>query len=411
MRSRGDGPTPRELLLRATALGGLLVAVGVAWLAALRSDAAAHAAVAVRWVDAPSAVARDSMAALRAAGRRLHWEAAVEPIAVMREAVREPGGRIRLSAVGDRPALVRDSLGWIDSVAAGGGSVDVSAPKGGLSLVAGGTAANAPPLRAAEAPRVIVVGRAGWETRFTVAALEESGWRVDARLALGREREVVQGERDPRRSRHGVAIVFDSAAVRRDAAALLRFVREGGGLVLAGEAASVTAAALRAQAGARVAALEPPETSTFDGHEATHALPLFALGDLRPDAVLLEDREGSGAVVARRVGRGRVIQFGYAETWRWRMQGEGRAVEEHRAYWSWLAGLAAPTDETDAEPGSLPFAARGAAPFAAMVHALGPPSPGEPRDAPRPALPAWLGLLILLAATLEWALRRRRGRP
>lgn len=257
-----------------------------------------------------------------------------------------------------------------------------------------------------------------------MTALEEAGWRVDARLALGRDREVRQGTATLSLARHDVVIVLDSAAARRDAAALARFADAGGGVILAGETARAEPAALRSIAPARVAGVEPPETRSFEGHEPTHALPLFALTALRADAVLLEDREGTPAVVARRVGRGRLIQLGYADTWRWRMEGEGRSVEEHRAYWSRLVGLVATgavlrdqPDGSQSEPGRAAAAvaapdAGDAQPRAALTQALGA-AVGEAPRASRstPPFPVWLGPIILLALLAEWGSRRTRGLP
>jgi hypothetical protein len=253
-----------------------------------------------------------------------------------------------------------------------------------------------------------VFGRVGWEPRFVITALEEAGWQVDARLELGRNRDVRQGEVSLSMSRHDVAIVLDSASARREAAALARFARAGGGVILAGEAARADAPPLRALVGARVLAEQEPETRSFVGHEPTHALPLFALGAERSDAVLIESREDTPAVVARRVESGRVLQLGYAETWRWRMEGEGRSVEQHRVYWSHLAGLVARGD-VQATRGSSD--ARSAAPLAATVHAIGPAFSASARRSEALKLPLWLGPIILLGLLAEWALRRRRGVP
>ncbi|MHB1299107.1 MAG: hypothetical protein ACYC0B_11315, partial [Gemmatimonadaceae bacterium] len=157
------------------------------------------------------------------------------------------------------------------------------------------------------------------------------------------------------------------------------------------------------------------------------ALALHALGAFRPDAVVLERRDSEVAAAARRVGAGRVVQMGYAETWRWRMQGEGASVSEHRDYWSRLVGAVAAArykatsdvaaSDAIAAPGTI--ASRNtvreanAAPLASTVHALGAPLAASPaaatgrgRQAP---LPIWLGPLILALLVAEWASRRTRG--
>ncbi len=402
----------REGLLRGVALAALAAATLVAAWLAMRPEVTGPPALRVQFETPPSAIARDSLAALVRAGRTVTWEGDLAPLAVMAEPVREPGTRWRIAAVGSAPLIVRDSLGVIDSLGVAS-ALTLEPTRGPVQIVQGGTLASVAPREIAPPRRAMVLGRVGWEARFIITALEEAGWNVDARLALGREREVRQGEGSPRLERHDVVIVTDSTSANASAASLARFARAGGGLLLAGEAAAAGAPALRAITGARVQRIEEPETESFEGHEPTHALPLFALSAIASDASLLEDREGTPAIVARRVEAGRVMQVGYAETWRWRMQGEGRSVEEHRAYWSRLAGLVA---RGEARPAALVAdareAARDAAPLAALVHAIGPPSEADASAVRNgPTLPAWLGPIILLALLAEWGSRRRRGAP
>lgn len=397
----------REGVLRGVAMAALAAALLIAWWQSRRlSDGVI--AVRTRVDGAPSARTRDSLSALAGAGRLVTWHGESAPLAAMAEPVREPGDRWRVSAVGAQALAARDSLGLVDSLAAGGAVLSTEATRGPLQLQDGATVATAMPAARAETPRLLVLGRASWETRFVAAALEEAGWTVDLHVPLGRDRDVTQGDAQPRAARHGVVVVLDSAAARREAATLARFVRAGGGLLLAGEAAAVAAQPLRGMAGARVERLEPPETRSFEGHEPTHALPLHALRITAADALVLEDREGTPAVVVRRVGAGRVLQLGYAETWRWRMEGEGTAPEEHRAYWSGLVGLVAPAR---AMPSEMP-PALDPSPTASLVHALGPATPDAPQLPSRgPELPLWLGPLILIALLAEWGSRRTRGAP
>jgi hypothetical protein len=285
-----------------------------------------------------------------------------------------------------------------------------------VRVVEGSTEARVAPADSVSLGRIAVYGRAGWEPRFVIAALEEAGWQVDARLTLGRDRDVLQGEIVPRRARHAAVVVFDTASLTREGVLFARFVREGGGLVLAGEAAAADVPALRAIAGAQVTKLEPPETRSFEGHEPTHALPLHVLGTRRADAVLVDSREGLPAIVARRVGAGRIVQVGYDDTWRWRMEGEGRAVEDHRTFWSRTVGLAAAATTLprraviDGVPVPRDIALDDPAPRAALMHALGPPASDAPKESRGPKeLPRWIGLVILSLLLAEWASRRGRG--
>lgn len=403
-----------ERVLRTGAGLALVAALGVVFWEALRG---APPVERVRWSasGSPAPALRDSLAALQRAGRVVTWQGDVAPLVAMAEPVREPGDRWRVAAIADAPLLVRDSLGPIDSLD-GAGALTTDAVRGAVRVVVGTTEARVAPADSASLGRVAVYGRAGWEPRFAMAALEEAGWQVDARLTLGRERDVVQGELVPRRARHSVVVVFDTASLRREDALLARFVRDGGGLVLAGEAAAADVPALRAMVGARVTRREPPETRSFEGHDPTHALPLHVLGTRRADAVLVESREGLPSIVARRVGAGRVVQMGYDDTWRWRMEGEGGAVEGHRAFWSRTVGLAAAAmalpREAVADGVLVPrdMGLNDPAPRAALVHALGSPTDDRLEDARGPLqVPRWLGLVMLTLLMAEWASRRGRG--
>jgi len=417
MRSPAERLAQRELverLLRTGAGLALVAALGVVLWEALQGEAGVER---VRWsvTGTPAPSVRDSLAALQRAGRAVTWQGEVAPLMAMAEPVREPGDRWRVAAIGDAPLLVRDSLGPIDSLDAVG-AITTDAVRGAVRIAAGATEARVAPNDSIQLGRVAVFARAGWEPRFVIAALEEAGWQVDARLTLGRDRDVLQGEIVPRRARHSVVVVFDTASLRREGALFARFVRDGGGLVLAGEATAADVPALRGVVGAQVTRIEPPETRSFEGHEPTHALPLRVLGTRRADAVLVESREGLPAIVARRVGAGRIVQMGYGDTWRWRMEGEGRAVEEHRTFWSRTVGLAAAATasprsaQIDGLPGPRAIALNDPAPRAALVHALGPPTAELPSDplAPKP-LPRWLGVVILSLLMAEWASRRGRG--
>jgi hypothetical protein len=408
MPSAADARTAlrREGLLRGAALAALTLALVAAWWRQRAGGDAGARAVHVEVAGGVSGVQRDSLAALARAGRRVSWSGPVAAVMAVAEPVREPVRRWRVSAVGDGALVARDSLGPIDSLQRAA-TLTTEPTRGPLQVAEAGTVAEAAGPVPLPPRGVLVLGRVGWEPRFAITALEEAGWRVDARLELGRGRSVTQGQPRLDRARHDVAVVFDTASAAREAGALRRFVAAGGGLVLAGEATQTLAPALRDALPARARALLPPETRDFEEHGPTHALPLFGLAALRADAVLLDDRDGVPAVAARRVGAGRVLQMGYAETWRWRMQGEGRSVDDHRAWWSRLAGMAAAASSPRVEASAF-----GSAPRAALVHALGDERPAPRRaDAALPALPWWLGSIILILLLAEWASRRRRGIP
>lgn len=361
-----------EGLLRGVALAALVAAI-VAAVWQQRDRGAAPSALHVDISGTPDPLQRDSLAALARAGRAVSWSGDLRAVMAVAEPLREPVAGWRVAVVGDGAMVLRDSLDLLDSVSTSG-TLTTEPTRGAVQAHEAGTVAFAGAPLHREPDGVFVRGRVGWESRFAITALEEVGWRVDARLELGRDRQVRQGAAAPTRARHGVVIVLDSARARREAATLQRFVRAGGGVVLAGEAA---------------------ESRVFPARRDTVAL---ALGD------------SAVSVRATRVGRGRVLSLDAAETWRWRMQGDGAAVEGHRGFWSRLVGLAAPIADADAADSRS--AARAAAPRAALVAALGPERPAPRRVPLAPAtLPWWLAPIILLALITEWASRRRRGAP
>ena len=259
----------------------------------------------------------------------------------------------------------------------------------------------------------VLLARAGWEAKFTAAALEERGWTVRTRLAVDPDVIVGGSTALPRLDTSTVAIVLalDSSAAPL-APALARYVRSGGGLVLAGEAALVPALAALAPA-------TPALTSIDDSAGA-----LRPLEQLRGDATPLATRSIGGVrtlvAAARRVGAGRVVQIADEATWHRRFRADETAPASHRAWWAQVVASAAyaGAPHPDTTPRS-PFAGPPAdpAPLAATIAALGPPSPPPTvRDAP-PAVPhrtipdTVLIPLALAALTAEVASRRLRGAP
>jgi hypothetical protein len=136
------------------------------------------------------------------------------------------------------------------------------------------------------------------------------------------------------------------------------------------------------------------------------ALDLIPITELMTDAVVLERQGTHIAVAARRIGPGRVIEIGYVDLWRWRMEGGEGAPEACRA---WLARLVADVAYTGVEAIDAP--AGDVAPLATLIQQLGPattdPIAGGMDFTARWA--AWVFVLICLALLGEWASRRLRG--
>ena len=435
MRSRTE-PARRALegwlrfasLASLAALAWLLVSGGFALpgAATVRDEALEGAGGALAaWTSAPRAgtlelvlravpprPARDWLAALRRGGVGVRWRGdSLTPLAVEAEAAMDPGGglRVLVAAPGGARVVLADTLGVQGSVAAAGGGAAFAIGAAARGLRAGAPGASAS-LAAPDSParrRVVVLGRAGWETKFVTRALEERGWAVDSRACVAPGVDVTQGGPFPLdTARHAAVVALDSLG-DAEARSVVSFVRDGGGLVLAARAA---VGGLRAPAaggiGRRVrpAAVLPGEAAPRRG------LGLLPVEPLRPGAVVLERRDGMVAAAARRWGAGRVVQVGYVDTWRWRMGGEGDAVEAHRGWWASVVAAAAYRPHVAAP---APRDAADPAPYATLVAALGGPSAASEasRVPSRLRLVPLLALFCLAALGAELASRRLRGAP
>jgi len=275
--------------------------------------------------------------------------------------------------------------------------------------------ASVPAPAAAAVRRILLLAQPGWEAKFVVAALEESGWLVDGTLAVSPTARVRLGTPTTLdTTRYSVALVLDSGVA--NVQALRRFLGQGGGVVISGEALrDPSLASLRP---ARIV----DDRAVIAGALLSDA-PRQGVSAYRLDAdkatVVLE-REGSAAmlVVARR-GIGRVLASGYRSTWHWRMEGREGSAGAHRQWWNELVSTVAFAPRRAASDSLRDGTTRrwpgDAAPVADLIARIGAPSPGASRvevPASRARFPAWI-LFVIAAVSLltEWALRRLRGAP
>jgi len=359
----------------------------------------------------PDVIERDWLTALRRAGTIVTWnDAGLAPAAAVSIAeVADPvgGSIVTVATSGTGMVIVSDSLGVIDSTRLGPLGARVTAPSllGAVTVVRNGTtiARALQPARPELRP-LLVIGSAGWETKFVIAALEERGWDVRSRVRVSPTAEVTHGS--PVRIDTGsvaAVIVLDSASAA-SASGLLAYVRAGGGMILAGSAGRVGAFA--AVAPARLAPMIAGSLLRRASSAGRDGLPLYPLVALRDDAVSIDQRDGHVVVAARREGAGRILSVGEVESWRWRMAGGADAPAQHRAWWSRIVSGAA-----YAPVASIPPLGPEGAPYAALVDALGEPT-GDVAggsQSPTAALPMWMGAAILLLLLSEWVSRRLRG--
>lgn len=425
MPSRADTRVSLETGLRAASLALVAFALWRVLAAAsgggamrVRSSTLAHelpaiesarrAALHVEMDESPTPADRDALVALARDGAHVTWGGVAMPaLAAVAERAREPGGAVRIAVASAADVSLADGLAALDTVgaagAARGATIDIGAPSGLLTARSGAAGVPIGIAPAGELHSVLVVGRADWEAKFAVAALEEQGWNVDERVFVAPGADVTQGSTAAIDTAHFSAIVALDTVLGTVGPQIARFVREGGGLVLLADAAN--AQAVRAIAPARVGVLHPAAIRAFDGSEPVNAMPVYPLESPRRDAVRLATRGALLTAAARREGAGRVLQAGYDETWRWRMQGGADAVAAHRAWWSRMVGSVAAG--AFAVSGSATSAE--GAPLARLVDALGPPTDRAPAASVPRQLPAWLLPALLIFLLAEWGSRRLRG--
>lgn len=383
-------------------LGAALKDWSVAGIAANRAS--------VQFDRNPMPAHRDWLRALSHSGTAVSWRARLPSAAISVQRVPSPRGGLTVltGAPTANRVSIEDELGLIEGATAanGGATFVVPIATGNLIAKAGGTTAGASLPDSVRIGRVLLIGSAGWESKFVIAALEEDGWKVDADIRIAPGVGVTQGLPSTiDTARYAAVIALDASAVSR-AAEITRYAAAGGGVVLAGTTGALEAfAAIRAGAMGRI---QPPSaTEAEPGALTSSSLSVSPIASLRPDALRLSAENGVVVSAARRHGAGRVIQTGYLDTWRWRMSGGESAPADHRAWWTRAVSSVAYAPSVSHS--SLPS---DPAPVAAIVEALGPPSTASSATlaSTNRSISLWLLFAILSSSLLgEWASRRLRG--
>ncbi len=363
-----------------------------------------HAAAVLRLEGTlPADSTRDALAALARAGVSVRWSGqAPAPLALTVERAREPDGALLIRAVGAGAVVIGDATSALDSLgdASRGFALRSVAPAGDISARGASARARATPPPLLQIRPVLVVGRPSWETKFTVAALEEQGWVVESRTSIAPGADVTTGSRQSLDTAHYAAIVALDSSAAEFAPALISYLRNGGGVLLLADAARL--AAFRDVLPGAIGAHRASAKRSFDAAQPLASLALSPVTALRDDAVALDTQGGAVAIAARRERGGRIAVVGYEESWHWRLEGGDDAVAAHRTWWSHLVGAVAYRGDGAA------VAAEGA-PVARWFDALGAPVDAASTGAPAVPLPQWLLPVLCGILLAEWGSRRLRG--
>lgn len=360
------------------------------------------------FTSTPSAAAIDWLSALRRSGHVVTWSGSPPAIALTAEASGDPrgGARIEVAAPADERVVLRDDASIIDSlhVARFGGSVTAPMIVGNVTANVAGEIATAVVPDSSPTRAVVVIGAAGWEGKYVAAAIEERGWPVITRFSVAPNVQVgTSGDLQLDTSRVAAVVAIDTV-VQRSWPAVERFVRMGGGLVLAGPSSLAPSAASIAP-GATGTRFQPtvlPRDTIVLGSTG-----FFPVSTLKPDAVALERRVGGVAIAARRIGAGRVIQLGYDDSWRWRMAGPTGSENAHREWWARVIGAVAYVPDPSAVADVVQASS---APMALLVDRVGLPRASAPAGARRAPVDRRLILAFIMILLLaEWSSRRLRG--
>jgi hypothetical protein len=384
---------------------------GLATLSDLSRSSSAPRRVHVQLDTVPSSLERAWLQALAGSGSNVTWSGNLPALMIGSQPVASPTGgiRARVAAPSGSTVVMSDDVGVLDTVrsANAGAALTLSSAAGSLSARVNGSTASTIPRDSIVLHKILVIGDAGWESKFVVAALEEEGWKVDAFIRVAPDVDVTQGSAAViDTSRYSAVVALDGASSPY-ANRIIEFARSGGGVVLSPQAAKLDALAPLRAGGVGIAGNEA-RTIQASGSVNLSTLALAPITSLRNDAIPLEKRSGAVAIAARRIGAGRALQFGFEDTWRWRMGGSEGAIRDHRVWWT---GLVSSVAYAPRVPRAV-AATVDEAPMASLVEAIGPrvdESTGANLTKSSQPWVVLLFILLSLAVLGEVASRRTRG--
>lgn len=342
------------------------------------ASATAPRTIQARLDSMPSPLERAWLAALRGAGSDVSWSGDLTPLMIDAQPIAAPTGGTRAIIATPRasPVVLADEIGPIDTVRPqnSGATLTLRVIPDRLTARSGHTIASTIQPDSVALRRVLVIGAAGWESKFTVAALEEEGWRVDALIRVAPGIDVTQGSPSPIDTAHYSAVIALDSTASPDASRIISFVRSGGGVILEPAAAS-----------------------------------LASMSALRTTSAVSLPIKGPASIAAKRIGAGRAIQIGRDDSWRMRMTNDD-GVADHRRWWTELVSNVAYAPRT-------PRVTTGStingdpAPFADLVARIGPASSNQiSRLSPTSVnMSVWLFGLLAAALIGEVVSRRTRG--
>lgn len=384
--------------------------IGRATLSNWSSFAKAPGRIHVQFDSVPSKIERAWLAALAGAGSSVTWSGDLPAVMIDAQPVASPTGgtKVLVATPSGSSVVMSDEIGVLDTLRPhdGGASVTLNSVADRLTVRVKASVAATRTLDSVVLHRILVIGEAGWESKFVVAALEEEGWKVDALIRVAPGVDVTQGSAAIDTSRYSAVVALDAGASPY-ANRIVEFARNGGGVVLGPGAASLDAMApLRAGAVGRSTGTRGAQVG---GAINLATLSFAPITSLRSDATPFEKRGTAVAIAAERVGAGRVLQIGYEDTWRWRMSGGDGAVRDHREWWTRLVSSVASAPRI---PRTTSTIATDEAPIIGLVAAIGSATRVDARSglSGSQSVPmTWLFVVLTLAFIGEIASRRMRG--